>query len=128
MFSPRNAQFTIVEKNGQQVEIVIYDADSFGKKQYVGKLNVQSNDIAAAPDSCVDKWYHIYDTTRAKLHLKLTYFSLSDDVAHLRDSRAANQANEPSAADNNAASAEHTALVYFCIDSARNLPVRFLRL
>lgn len=143
-------QFSITEKHGQPLRIVVNDADAFGKKDYVGKLDIDVSDVAEATDNVIDKWYHIYDTSRAQLHLRLIYFNLSDSPDDFHQTnlaqsnhtgyverqiavrqhdgtdaggRSTGQPNSGSKHRNVTANADHTALAYLFVHSVDNLPV-----
>uniref|UniRef100_A0A7N8YGW3 Extended synaptotagmin-like protein 2b n=1 Tax=Mastacembelus armatus TaxID=205130 RepID=A0A7N8YGW3_9TELE len=108
----------VYEHSGQHLEIELFDEDP-DKDDFLGSLMIDMTELHK--EQKVDEWFDLEEAPTGKLHLKLEWLSLLSTPEKLDQVLRSVRADRSLANDGLS-----SAVLVVYLDSAKNLPVRFL--
>ncbi|CAG9766099.1 unnamed protein product [Ceutorhynchus assimilis] len=105
-------EFNILESNGQQLYIHLWDKDDTGDDESLGRATVEISNIVAKGSE--NTWVTLEQAKHGMVHLRFVWLTLSKDYNDLKGILAETQMLQVSSLN--------TALLTVFIDSAKNLP------
>ncbi|XP_050309807.1 extended synaptotagmin-2 [Anthonomus grandis grandis] len=105
-------EFNILESNGQQLYIHLWDKDDTGDDENLGRATVEISNIVAKGTE--NSWVTLEQAKHGMVHLRFTWLGLSKDYNDLQQILAETQLLQVSTLS--------TALLTVFVDSAKNLP------
>lgn len=120
-------EVVVYHLHGQNIELEVMDEDQGSKDDFLGRASLSLNNISK--DGMTEAWLTLKDVKTGTLHVRTTWFTLSDNIENLSLARKesllikSKYKSAPEEGSLDCAAIGSVAVVVIYLDCARNLPI-----